>query len=85
MSAIDSPATDICIVPTFDDLDDPAKLAKILASHDWAALKREKLNVNQMLTRMRCSRCGLGRLLMLYDVKESSEKRTDIASKVLAN
>jgi hypothetical protein len=60
-----------CIVPTLPDMDNSSFMNEMMASHEWVVDKNESYGIDGILTRNHCSRCGMGRLMILYNLENS--------------
>ena len=68
---IDSPS-EKCRTPKLKELKEENTLKEILDTHTWQIIEA-KVYDGGFQVRVRCSRCGLGRISMLYNVKESEK------------
>ena len=63
-----------CIPPRLPEINDSRFSEEMMESHNWAVDKNETYGEDGILARSHCSRCGLGRLMILHNLDESSKK-----------
>jgi hypothetical protein len=63
-----------CVTPTFELVNDEETLSKVLQSHSWQVVKAEFYTTDTFLTRVTCTNCGLERVAILSNIKESADK-----------
>ncbi len=63
-----------CIVPLLPDMQDSSSVLKMFSSHNWVLDRSEAYGKDGILAQMHCSVCGLGRMMILYDIKESADR-----------
>jgi hypothetical protein len=59
-----------CKTPTLNELNEDNALKEILDTHYWKVVEA-KVYGGGFEVRVQCSRCGLGRISLLYNLKES--------------
>ena len=66
-----------CRTPTLKELHGDNALKKILDTHTWDVIEA-KVYGEGFEVRVQCSRCGLGRVSLLYNVKQSASKASSL-------
>ena len=61
-----------CKTPTLDELKIDNALKEILDTHTWDVIEA-KVYGEGFQVRVQCSRCGLGRISMIYNIKHSEK------------
>ena len=62
-----------CKTPTLKELQGDNALRKILDTHIWEVIEAKNYGEG-FEVRVQCSRCGLGRVTLMYNVKQSASK-----------
>jgi hypothetical protein len=78
LSDIENEETSVCIIPTFETIRNGKSLA-CLDSHNWKLERKEKFGEDGILFRARCNNCGLQRISIIDNLKESAGKAKGIA------
>lgn len=61
-----------CRTPTLNEVEEDNELKKILDTHIWKVVEAKKYGEG-FEVRVECSRCGLGRITIIYNIKESAK------------
>jgi hypothetical protein len=64
----------VCCVPSIPEISDPENCSLVSNSHEWVIVETEPYGSDGILTRSRCSKCGLGRLLLYYDIPRPAKE-----------
>ena len=64
-----------CVTPSLPEMRSSEFAKRMFASNKWWALTGEGYGTGGMICRFECSVCGLGRVIVLYDINESVEKK----------
>lgn len=54
---------------------DSALAERIIKSHTWVVEDCSPYGTESLMCRMRCSACGLGKVMILYDIDEGIKNR----------
>jgi hypothetical protein len=69
-----------CLVPMLPAVKNADQIRAIENSHDWIVDKIEPYGTQDVLARQHCSRCGLGRVSIFYDIDASANKRISLVT-----
>jgi hypothetical protein len=70
-----------CAVPTVEILSKTENLSKVLDSHAWEVRKSETYGDDGILLFVQCKNCGLKRISIISDIKDSAKKRAATRSR----
>ena len=70
-----------CITPTGELLSKKDTSLEMFNSHDWEIVHTEVQSVNQIMSRVRCSICGLQRIFIVSDIEDSAKRASQYREK----
>jgi len=56
-----------------------------LRSHEWVSDKAEAYGTNGILTRVHCKNCGLQRIAVVTEIRESAKRAEEYRRKLVEN
>jgi hypothetical protein len=65
------PINETCVIPTIADMQKSEFVRKMSASHKWEVIHTDPQGEDGILSRVRCSVCGLGKIMILYDIEKA--------------